>query len=153
DVTGQGPSGVSGPDGHFVIENVPEGHDYILNVEASGYRRASYNANGIGDVETTLTVRSGSTTKVKIILIPDGVISGKVIDADGKPLPFVSVTAIGISRSISGPGVPTSGNGEFRLTNLPEGDYYLLAEKHSRFFGIVVTSPSRNPTPSTTDGA
>src|SRR5579862_8314426 len=55
-VVNQNTSGVSGPDGHFVIENVPERRDYILNIHAPGYRSTSYGANGTEGLVTPFSI-------------------------------------------------------------------------------------------------
>jgi len=135
----QGPSGTSGPDGHFIIENIPEGREYILRVEASGYQGTTYNASGISGVETPLSVQNGSEIKVKIVLTPAGTISGKVVDADGNPVKGMTVTVLraayigGQYRTMPSASTMAANQNEFKFQKLPEGDYYLLAEGRSSF--------------------
>jgi hypothetical protein len=146
-----GPSGVSGDDGHFVIANVPESREYILRVEAPGYRLTAYNASGIEGVETPLTIQNGSVIKVKIVLTPAGTISGKVVDADGNPVKRMTVTALrggyfgGQYRLLSSAGTMANDQGEFQLPKLPEGDYYLLAEGQSTLLGMAPARPNATP--------
>src|SRR5579863_1061730 len=123
-ITNQEPSGVSGADGHFVIENLPEGREYTLFVEAPGYESTTYNSSGIVGAETPLTIQNGSVIKVRIVLTSAGTVSGKVVDADGNPAPRMIVTALQASRGQYG-FMPTSGTmvnaqGDFRLSKLSE---------------------------------
>src|SRR5262245_35482370 len=66
--------------GGFEFENIPEGTTYTLSAERPGYLNGSYKLNGI---TARLAVEPKSTLRdIDIVLIPQGVLTGKVVNAD-----------------------------------------------------------------------
>src|SRR2546425_8450293 len=83
---GQGALSVtSGDDGKFSFSDLSPG-SYRLSAERAGFVRQEYGARGNSPMGTTLTVAPGQQVKdLEFKLVPQGVISGKVLDDDGEP--------------------------------------------------------------------
>ncbi len=65
-------------------------------------------------------------------LVPQGAVSGRVVDEDGDPVPGAMVTALSSGRGTGGQLLPTdtspaNDRGEFRLGKLPPGSYFVSA--------------------------
>jgi protocatechuate 3,4-dioxygenase beta subunit len=92
---------------------------------------------------SVLTLVAGQVVKdLSLKLAPQGVIFGRVTDADGDPLPGAEVQVLRIYHSRGKRGVSpvggasTDDQGSFRIANLPTGSYYLAADDtQSRIFG------------------
>jgi hypothetical protein len=124
-------------DGHFILKNVPAGR-YKLVVSRNGYVRAEYGQRKPSDAGAALTLSQGQIkADITFKLIPSAVISGRVFDDDGEPVPNASVTA---SRETYHEGRrtlaaftqgTTDDLGAFRLFGLPPGRYFVSAtEQH-----------------------
>jgi hypothetical protein len=78
-----------------------------------------------------------SEENLRVPLLPLGVVEGKVLDQDGEPIRYAHITALqrthdnGILRYRTVRQVATDDLGEFRLWNLPPGDYFVRAEGRS----------------------
>lgn len=124
-------------DGRFELKNIPAGQ-YHLSVWRNGYSRAEYGQEKPGDPGATLTLRSGqNVTDLQFKLARWGVLTGRVFDEDGEPMPFVRVNAQKLHyengrRSFQVVGQTASNDlGEFRLFDLAPGRYYLSAEEQT----------------------
>jgi hypothetical protein len=113
---------LTGDKGNFTIEQLPAGH-YSFRVEAAGFE-PSYAVpdDRIGNLE----LGAGEHRRdVNIALTPWGAISGRVIDAEGRPVQGVPVSALGlegfVSYQISDP------RGEYRMPHLSPGRYRVRA--------------------------
>jgi hypothetical protein len=104
-------------DGRFVLDGVPLGEVSVL-VHKPGF------AEG----------RPGQSTLVNISLRRGGVLSGRVLDERGEPLPDIRVTALrrmpgrgdSLTMTGAGPGAAVTNDlGEFRIAGLAAGDYVL----------------------------
>jgi len=120
-------------DGHFVLQNVPAGH-YKLFVNRNGYVPQAFGQRKPNDPGATFTLSPGQTkTDVTFRLIPSAVISGRVFDGDGEPVPHASVTAwretYDEGRKTIGPVTHASTDdlGAFRLFGLSPGRYFVSA--------------------------
>jgi protocatechuate 3,4-dioxygenase beta subunit len=109
-------------DGTFSFANVDPG-DYTVKVTSSA---------GTGEAKVTVGADNAS---VDITLTSNGTIVGKLVDADGKPLPDIGLAAVPdngdgrIQISLSGPP-PTSGpDGSFSVPSKP-GKVILAAMLH-----------------------
>ena len=72
--------------GAYEFQNVEHG-SYTLRCSRNGYVRASYGQKGPNQPPVRLTVRPGQELKdLDFQLIRGGVISGRVLDAEGEPL-------------------------------------------------------------------
>lgn len=111
---------------------------YAINVLPNGWYHLSLNWNGqysgeLGIGRNIMGPKKGSETIVHDIALVTGdeVISGKVVDEAGKPVPGVGVSLVydfDIGQTLLGVnnGV-TSRDGAFRVTGLPAGTYRLTA--------------------------
>jgi hypothetical protein len=97
-----------------------------------------------------LTLVSGSPVHdIKIELVPQSVVLGKVVDDQGDPVMDAQVTALSL-RVVDGRPrfVPTSGMGatndlgEYRLANLPHGKYIVCIHQNQPGIPIQSTTPS-----------
>jgi protocatechuate 3,4-dioxygenase beta subunit len=120
--------------GQFKIEGL-EARVYVVRLERPGYT-ADSKANRD---KAMIKVVAGQDTKDLVFrMLVAGIITGKIVDADGDPLRDVSVMAVasngGASRSYRRPSkaVPTNDLGEYRIADLPPGKY------------IVSAAPQRN---------
>jgi hypothetical protein len=124
-------------DGTFHFEGLEPG-EYRLSGERAGFINTRYGAKGNAGTGTTLALQPGQhLTGINMALIPQGVITGKVLDDDGDPMGQASVHLLsrnwirGKERYL--PAGQTGANelGEFRISNLSPGKYYLVASKDS----------------------
>ncbi len=88
-----------------------------------------------------VTVEAGKpVTGLELRLIPDSVIAGRVLDADGDPVRHAQVEAqqyayiSGNKQLRSVHQVQSDDRGEYRMFNLPPGRYYVHAEATPRSF-------------------
>ncbi len=120
-------------DGHFILKNVPAGR-YKLIVSRNGYVQKEYGQRRPSDAGAALALSPGQIkADITIKLIPSAVISGRIFDDDGEPVPNASVTA---SRETYHEGRRTLAAftqgmtddwGAFRLFGLPPGRYFVSA--------------------------
>jgi len=104
-------------------------------------------------------VEAGQQIKdLKIRLIPLGVIAGRVLDADGEPVPGARVSAeryvytAGKKELRTVSQVQTGDKGEFRLFGLGAGTFFLMAT-HGRFSPIGLPQSVSTFFPSAADQA
>lgn len=131
----QGYSATSDADGSFRIEAIEPG-DYNLYGERTGYLNSAYGAKRPMGLGTILTLRPAQQMSgVSLALIPQAVITGKVVDDDGDPVTGTVIQALGQMwqrgklRYLPRGGTNSNDLGEFRLANLSPGKYYLCAQK------------------------
>jgi len=119
---------VSDPQGHFVSYAFPPG-DVLVDVEAEGYRPGSCGgkiAPAGGDAPLTCELTA---------LPRVGSVAGRVLDANGAPVPGVQVAFTGPEerKPISDP------EGRFREDNLPPGSYQARAEQEGFLIAVAPT--------------
>lgn len=120
---------VTDAEGHFQFSDVRAG-DYRISYEHTGFVDAERYHQGNGKL---VSVGPGSTLEDLLFhMAPAAVITGKVFDADGDPMPNVGVGTLRYPINlhvISDPhyGV-TNDLGEFRISGLPAGKFLLAAE-------------------------
>ena len=119
--------------GHFQLKGIEPGR-YELNVNRVGFVTQIYGQKKPGDPGAVLTLRSGQAMKDLLFrLIPSAVISGKILDEDGEPLPEIFVSALRQSYLAGKPNLSTETNvqtddrGEYRLFGLSPGRYFVSA--------------------------
>lgn len=136
-------------EGKFLFENVSPGQ-YRLSAEKAGFVRESGGGGmafmgggpmggramaSLGIGSTYKVSEGGSTSGLILKLLPQGVASGKILDEDGEPFGQVRVTisewnySSGAARFQQVGGAESDELGNFRISNLPPGRYYLSAEK------------------------
>lgn len=120
--------------GTFEIENLAPGN-YKLDAECTGFLNAHYDAE-------LRVIASESLTGIEVKMIPQAVLSGRVLDQDGDSWPYASV---GIYHSVWQKGrkrveaADSSGlsevndRGEFRIAGLAPGLYYVRGEPDQRW--------------------
>jgi protocatechuate 3,4-dioxygenase beta subunit len=137
-------------EGKFTFSRVEPGR-YMLSAEKAGYVRQQYGSRaaqmGPG---TTLTIEAGQKiTNIDFRLLPQAVITGKVVDDEGEPVPHVMVSMLRqmpMSRQpLSTMAMSTNDVGEFRLANVAPGRYTIRAELRGGMPGMPTTTPAADP--------
>jgi hypothetical protein len=112
----------TGEDGRFRLENLPVG-DNTLIITKAGYALQS-------DRRTLVAGLQPASLEVK--MLPLGTISGRILDANGRPAPRVRVVTLfyrtvtdGASTLASLGAIATDDLGEFRLFDLRPGRYFI----------------------------
>ncbi|HKV36438.1 MAG TPA: carboxypeptidase regulatory-like domain-containing protein [Pyrinomonadaceae bacterium] len=135
-----GPKGVSDNDGNYRIENVPPG-SYRISLAARAYVLAEGSER-----ERLLIVNKGDTIEhIDFAMIRGAVITGKVIDAEGRPIveEWVSVftpdnrTVNVLNNSM------TDDRGFYRIYGLPAGRYRVAAGRGEDSFSGGLPRPYR----------
>jgi hypothetical protein len=164
---------ITSSDGRFIFRNVLPGR-YSLTASRTGYVRSQYGQRGPNSDATTLAVTSGQhAADVRVWMVQSGVISGRLLDNDGDPVPDAQVHAWKITyrdgwRVLLPVDSQASNDlGEYRLFGLPPGQYYVTAQPEPRDYirspayaslgppipGAVVTSFSAGQSGGITDPA
>lgn len=124
-------SAASEADGSFHFKDLSPGK-YSLFAEKPGYVRQMYGARRLPYLGTNLELAEGQDlSNIVFKLIPQGVISGKVMNEDGDPMSSVSVEMLqygydhGERRLVGRVAFRTNDVGEYRIPNLTPGTYYL----------------------------
>ncbi len=119
--------------GKFRFEKVDPGV-YYLKAKRAGFVDGSYQPKG-GGAEGEMRLSAGQEmTGLVFRLVPQGAISGRVLDEEGEPVPEATVSAMKYSyaagrRRLTPAGMErTDDRGQFRLGKLPPGKYFLCAE-------------------------
>jgi hypothetical protein len=117
---------LSGKDGTFVFEDL-EPNDYLISVKRVGFLESKL---------TEISIASGERKKdLELKLAPQGVISGRVVDEDGDPVPQAQVVCYrsenvrGKQHSLESSSKEVDDEANFTFTNLKPGRYYLLASE------------------------
>src|SRR5262249_6084453 len=125
----------SDADGKFSFQAVQPGSCYVIDVQHEGYPGAAYPPQGsfILDRISTLNPAPGQRLTGVVITLARAILSGKVTNDEGQPMPGVLVRPIVASGLGGRPGLilPTGGvktdsGGEFRFTDLGFNRYYLV---------------------------
>jgi hypothetical protein len=118
--------------GHFQFPEVEPGTYQVVTASAQGFSYLAPPRDKF--IASQITVaEDGHVTGITVQLRPFGVITGKVVDDDGEPLPGVNMQALRYDSS-RGPkslipvgNASTDDRGEYRIFDLPPGRYYLRA--------------------------
>jgi hypothetical protein len=116
-----------------MVTGVPPG-TYRINVERNGFVRSQYGARAVNGPGSVVTVGSGQAVKeIAIRMQPHAVISGRVLDDEGEPIPHVQVQAMTYRYMQGRKQLMPTGNGstndlgEYRIFGLPPGKYFVSA--------------------------
>ena len=120
--------------GRFELRGIDPGR-YWLKVSRTGFVTQEYGQRTPNDpgAEIRLSARQ-NLRDLLFRLIPWGVISGRILDEEGEPLPWAQVSAL---REVYSSGkrklspealVPTNDLGDFRLFGLKPGRYFVSAK-------------------------
>ena len=122
---------VTNADGRFALKDIEPG-PYRLNVTRVGFVADEYGRRKPNAPGAILTLHAGQDLKdLQFRLIPAGVISGKIYDDDGEPLPSVIVNAVrqvyseGKRNRSAATSVSSNDLGEYRLFGLAPGRYFV----------------------------
>jgi protocatechuate 3,4-dioxygenase beta subunit len=123
-------AGESGEDGRFAFQGLAPGR-YRLVAQRTGYLVQGYGArSGSAIGGTALDLAAGQQVKdVLLKLVPEAVISGRVLDEDGEAAQNMEVAAFqsryqrGARQWVRAGAATTNTLGEFRITSLSGGGY------------------------------
>ena len=118
--------------GSFTFDNLQAGK-YSVQVRREGY--FTDQGNPLPNLVARVTIEPSRSHQIVVTLIPGAIISGRVTDTDGRPLPGVQMSAMKLQydegRPVFSAGtqpVATNESGEYRIAWLAPGEYYLRAE-------------------------
>lgn len=134
----QVPRGYTDSAGKFVIPNITPG-GFRLWVSASGYVPQTYGAKAAGGLSTgtVISLAPGQSVRgITVLLTAASTISGRVTSSTGELLSGMNVNAVRIAYDSSGikkfittnGAAQTDDRGEYRITGIAPGRYYLRAE-------------------------
>ena len=104
----------------------------MIEVEKDGFV-----SNQPGPRSRSLALSAGQVvTDLTIQLTPQGFITGKVVDEDGKPVAGLQIRAL--RSGTQGSSTVADASGGFKLPKLAPGDYYVLAEAPDKEPGSFV---------------
>jgi len=128
--------------GRFTLKGLFPGR-YRLSVSKNGFADREFAQRKPGDPGSVLTLHAGQDLRDLVFrMIPAAVISGRVLNEEGEPLPFVAVSAL---REIYADGkrklrgeaeFETNDLGEYRLFGLPPGRYLISAVYRGKTAGF-----------------
>jgi protocatechuate 3,4-dioxygenase beta subunit len=123
---------ISGGDGAYHFTHLPAAA-YSISVMHSGYVQQELDGSRSAAVRGVTLSEGQQLTAVDFALAPAGVIAGRILDEDGQPFGGATLEAL-VSRREGTPGtlvskasVRSDDRGEFRLTGLAAGQYYVSA--------------------------
>lgn len=123
---------ISAADGGYRFEHLRAG-DYLVSASRSGFAPQEYGERRSGSGAPVKLADAQALDGIDFTLVPAGVIAGKILDEDDKPFVGASIEAL-VSRTLQGQprlvavaSAQSDDRGEFRLTGLPAGQYYVSA--------------------------
>jgi Carboxypeptidase regulatory-like domain len=126
-------SAISDSGGNFTIEGIEPGK-YRLSVHRTGFVDMQYGARGPARPGTILALGTGQRLKDLVFrVIPQAVITGRIVDENNEPVASVSVEVLrysfvtGKKQLLSSGMGSTNDLGEYRIYGLAPGRYYLKA--------------------------
>ena len=133
-------SAITDDDGRFAIGSLPAGRMTIAVVKR-GFVPGAYGAQRPGRPGTPVQLTAGQTLDTSIRLFRAGVVTGRLTDEHGDPMPGARVFAIEARRPAppeptgSNPGVLTDDRGVFRIFDLAPGEYLIVATATASVMG------------------
>jgi protocatechuate 3,4-dioxygenase beta subunit len=133
---------VSDMSGHFRLKGIQPGR-YTLQVSHLGFVTSAYGQKKPDDPGAILTLTAGTEkTDMLFRLTPAAVISGRITNEDGDPVPWAQVTALrevyseGKRRMNQEANQQTNDLGEYRLFDLKPGRYFVsVVNNRENWFG------------------
>jgi Carboxypeptidase regulatory-like domain len=137
-IRGQPTVTVTDAGGQFAIQDIDPGR-YVLSAERNGFVRQSYGSRSPNRPGTTLTIERGKrVTDIVIKLMPQGVMTGRILDEDNDPMANITVQALrygymqGKRQLVPAYSEQSNDLGEYRIHGLTAGKYYLIATVRNR---------------------
>jgi hypothetical protein len=119
--------------GRFLFEGLPAS-TYTLRITPANFFPPPIGGTSAPAVTASITVVGGQkVSNLAFSLVPGGVIRGLIRDDDGRPAGKISVWALRIAyrdgrKTLeNAKSVQSDDRGEFRLSSLPPGEYYVRA--------------------------
>lgn len=109
---------------------------YTVQASHPQYLTADYGQTFVGEPGSFIRLEEGQSVRAALIAVRGGAITGRVLDDFGHPLSDVAVTAYHVVFGDAGQHlVPVAARtyrsndiGQYRISGLTPGDYYLMAE-------------------------
>lgn len=145
-------------EGKFKFEDLKAG-TYLVLAEKTGYSRVAYGAKNDGALRG-IPIRLGMNERrtIDIAIVKQGLVTGKVTDAEGEALQGVVVFGLRptyqrgrktwLPVGVGQMPAMTSDTGEYRLTGLPAGQFRICAMPMSVITGAGMTAPDARKGPS-----
>ncbi|MEO8100419.1 MAG: carboxypeptidase regulatory-like domain-containing protein [Acidobacteriota bacterium] len=134
--------------GRFALEDITTGGTYLMNAQRSGFATGWYGARSAIAQPAAFSVQPGQVLKgVRLVMLPQGVIFGRVTDSNGEPVRDARVQAMrrgyqdGVRQMIAVKMAISDEQGKYRLENLNPGRYFLVVQSSA----IVVTGGGQDP--------
>ncbi len=136
--------------GRFRFAGLKAGR-YTITAERSGFvapgRRSQYGGSG----ERAISIdEDHGVEDLRVALMPHAVITGRVLDEDGSPMPNVTVEVLdyrydraGRRKLMNAGGARTNDLGEYRISGIRPGSYYLRAAPDD--FGLMAIVGAEMP--------
>jgi protocatechuate 3,4-dioxygenase beta subunit len=155
---GPPPQATTDSDGRFTFPHLRVG-TYRIDVQKTGFAPLAE----MGQPGPTTQIAANQSASIELRVKKGAVIAGRVLDAAGEPMPDVHVMAMrrmqgsaamrapaGTAPRLlpAGPGGQTNDLGEFRVTGLAAGEYYIAASPRANigFGGPAVDPPATTTT-------
>ena len=133
---------ITADNGAFTFDGLPAGR-FTLTASKDAYVSMAYGARRPGRPGTGIELAAGQAAAVTVRLPRGAVITGTVLDVDGRPAAGLSVSALyprvggtfGDRQWVSPPGAlssTTDDRGVYRIFGLPAGEYIVAAQVLSR---------------------
>lgn len=140
-------SAITDAEGRYEFTDLPAGQ-FNLNVTKSGYVDLGYGQTTPGEMGKPLKVSDKQVVEKIDFKLPRGaVITGRVLDELGEPIPDVQVSALrnqftpmGARPVNAGRFATTNDIGEFRLFGIPPGQYLLSASYRGQMMSVGTTT-------------
>ena len=136
---------LSGPDGRFQFGSVPAGAATITAQKPGFFNLQELNVADSGSPYTMLQVGQDSSSNLTVKLLPSAKITGRVVDGNGDPIENIPVRGV-VKRVQNGEArweergtANTDDSGEYRMTNLMPGAYFIStgARSSSTFWPVA----------------
>jgi protocatechuate 3,4-dioxygenase beta subunit len=148
----KGWAAVTDEGGKFLLEGVAPGR-FSLTAQRNGFLNGAYGARRQGQTGTTLQLTDGQVlSELTILLTPQGVITGRVLDEDGEPLQFVQIQALRSQyvrnrmRWVPAASATTDDTGQYRMISVAPGRYLIQASLNRGMLGPRITLVGKGAT-------
>ncbi|MCC6585105.1 MAG: carboxypeptidase regulatory-like domain-containing protein [Bryobacterales bacterium] len=140
-------------EGKFRIERIEPG-SYRMIADRQGFVRSEYGSRGAGRMGAMISVDAGQELRnMELKLVPQAVVSGRVLDEEGEPLARVQIQLLrrmfaqGRHQLLPAGGGMTLDTGEFRIPEIAPGRYWINATYlgNPMFGELAARNPAGKP--------